>query len=68
METLYITPKSAAERLKVIKALEAVGITPKVLSREQQENAGLYLAMQEGKKTEQVSRETIMKTLGMEWK
>ncbi len=66
METFYITPKTAAERQRIIKALEAVGVEPKTLTREQQEMAGLYLAMQEGKKTKPVSRATVMRTLRME--
>ncbi len=63
MKSLVITPKDTKELNLVSELLQKMGISSKVLSEEEKEDAGLLLMMQEADKNDTVSREEIVNKL-----
>jgi hypothetical protein len=63
MKSVLITPKNETE-LKFISALlKKLGVSSKIISAEEVEDAGLSLLMKEADRSEKVSRSTIMDKL-----
>ena len=63
MKSVLITPKNETE-LKFISALlKKLGVSSKIISAEEVEDAGLSLLMKEADRSEKVSRSTIMAKL-----
>ena len=63
MKSIVITPKDTKELNFVSELLQKMGISSKVLSEEEKEDAGLLLMMQESDKNDTVSREEIISKL-----
>ena len=63
MKSLVITPKDANELNFVSELLQKMGISSKVLSDEEKEDAGLLVMMQEADKNDTVSRQEIVSKL-----
>ena len=63
MKSLVITPKNTKELNFVSELLQKMGISSKVLSEEEKEDAGLFLMMQESDKNDTVSRQEIVNKL-----
>ena len=63
MESILLNTKSKSH-LKLFQELaKELGISFHVLTKEEKEDMGLLIAMEEGKKTSFVSREKVMKYL-----
>ena len=63
MSTLIINSENK-EDLKLFKELaKRLGLSAKILTKEEKEDNALYKAMLEGRKTKFVSREAVMKKL-----
>lgn len=65
MKSLVITPKDTKELNFVSELLQKMGISSKVLSEEEKEDAGLLLMMQESDKNDTVSRQEIVSKLSV---
>ena len=63
MKSLVITPKDIKELNFVSELLQKMGISSKVLSEEEKEDAGLLVMMQEADKNDTVSRQEIISKL-----
>ena len=63
MKSLVITPKDTKELNFISELLQKMGISSKVLSEEEKEDAGLLLMMQESDKNDTVSRQEIVSKL-----
>jgi len=63
MKSLVITPKDANELNFVSELLQKMGISSKILSDEEKEDAGLLVMMQEADKNDTVSRQEIVSKL-----
>lgn len=63
MNTLIIDVNKIADLKLFMELAKRLGISSKILTKEEKEEIGLYKAMQEGKKTKLVSRESIMRKL-----
>ncbi len=63
MKSLVITPKDAKELNFVSELLQKMGISLKILSEEEKEDAGLLIMMQEADKNDTVSRQEIVSKL-----
>lgn len=64
MNSLLITPTSEAEFNLLVALLEKMQIRAKVLTEEQQEEAGMALLMQQAQGSPLVSRAAVMQALG----
>ena len=63
MESIVFNPKSKSH-LKLLQELaKELGISFRVLSKEEKEDIGLLIAMEEGKKTAFVTRDKVVKYL-----
>jgi hypothetical protein len=63
MKSLVITPKDTKELNFVSELLQKMGISSKILSEEEKEDAGLLILMQEANKNDTVSRQEIVSKL-----
>lgn len=64
MDSLLITPASAADLKLVTALLKKMNIAAKVLSDEEKEDLGLALLMREAAGAPPVSRAAVMRKLG----
>ena len=64
MHSLLITPASEAEFSLLVALLEKMNVTARVLSADEQEDAGLALLLQDAENSPAVSREAVMQALG----
>jgi hypothetical protein len=63
MASIIITTKTNDD-IRFLKQMAAkIGLSSRVLSDEEREDAGLLIAMKQGRKKEYVSREKVMKRL-----
>ncbi len=63
MKSLVITPKDTKELNFVSELLQKMSISSKGLSKEEKEDAGLLVLMQEANKNDTVSRQEIVSKL-----
>ena len=63
MKSLIISPKTKTELKLIEELLNKLGITSKLLSEEEIEDAGLSLMMKDVDRTKKVSKEKVMKKL-----
>ena len=64
MDSLLITPASAADLKLVAALLKKMNIAAKVLSDEEKEDLGLVMLMRQAANAPKVSREAVMRKLG----
>ena len=63
MKSLIISPKSKTELKFIEELLNKLGITSKMLTEEEIEDAGLSLMMKDVDRSKKVSKESVMKKL-----
>lgn len=63
-----ITPKDEGELELLSALLSRLNIATTLIDDEDREDIGMGLLLQEGDRTQSVSREAIFKALGREWK
>jgi hypothetical protein len=63
MSTLIVNSDNKEDLKLFMELANRLGLTTKILSKEDKEDIALYKAMLEGRKTKFVSREAVMKKL-----
>ena len=67
MSTLIVNSDNKEDLKLFMELANRLGLTTKILSKEDKEDIALYKAMLEGRKTKYVSREAVMKKLSSSW-
>jgi hypothetical protein len=64
MDSLLVTPSSAADLKLLTALLKKMNVAVKLISDEEKEDLGMGLLMKEAKGSPKVSRESVMRQLG----
>ena len=64
MQSLLITPKDESELELLSALLSRLNIATTVINDEEKEDIGMGLLLQEADRSQQVSRESVLKALG----